>query len=201
MTVTTKTILDPTIAARYKKPMNSERIDRFQAIELLKKYSPDKDSLDHVLTHSERVSNYLLVLTSQLTSIDKKFLETAALLHDIGRFVYPPKSPKAICHGLAGGEILRQEWLLQHARVAECHIGIGISQQDIIKQNLPLPVRDFVPNTPEEMLITYADNLDVRGIKDEAFVEDRIAQELGPEYLARVKDFHRRIHNLLGHSV
>lgn len=177
--------------------MDSEEIDHFQAIELLKKYSPDEDSLDHVLTHSERVSNYLLVLTSRLTSIDKKFLETAALLHDIGRFVYPPKSPKAICHGLAGGEILRQEDLPGHARVAECHIGIGITRQDIIKQNLPLPVRDFVPETPEELLITYVDNLDVHGIKDEAFVEDRFAQELGPEYLARVRDFHRRIHELL----
>jgi uncharacterized protein len=177
--------------------MHLEHIHRSRAITLLHQYAPDKASLEHVLNHSQRVSAHCLFLTQSLSGFDRNFLETAALLHDIGRFIHPPKSPQAILHGLAGGKILRQEGLPRHARVAECHIGIGISRQDILDQGLPLPFQDFLPETPEEMIITYADNLDVHGLKDEAFVEARFARELGNSHLKRVKDFHKKIHELL----
>jgi uncharacterized protein len=52
---------------------------------------------------------------------------------------------------------LRQEGLPEFARVCERHTGTGITAQQIIERNLPLPVQDFLPETMEEQVICYAD--------------------------------------------
>lgn len=41
--------------------------------------------------------------------------------------------------------------------VCERHTGAGLTEKEIIEQNLPLPHRDFLPETLEEKLICYAD--------------------------------------------
>lgn len=43
------------------------------------------------------------------------------------------------------------------ARVAERHTGAGITIEDIDTQSLPLPRRDYVPETLLERLVCYAD--------------------------------------------
>ena len=45
----------------------------------------------------------------------------------------------------------------RHALVCERHTGSGLSVEDIVRQNLPLPHRDMCPVTLEEKLICYAD--------------------------------------------
>lgn len=96
--------------------------------------------------------------------IDLTFLHEAAMLHDIGVFrtnapsIYCHGNAQYIQHGIIGAELLRAEGLEAHARVCECHIGVGLSIQDIIEQNLPLPHRDMLPETLEEKLVCYADN-------------------------------------------
>ena len=44
-----------------------------------------------------------------------------------------------------------------YALVCERHTGTGISLEEIIERNLPLPHRDMVPVSLEEQLICYAD--------------------------------------------
>ena len=63
-----------------------------------------------------------------------------------------------ICHGYLGKEILDNENLPKHALVAERHTGVGITKQDIIAQDLPLPLREMVPLSLEEEIICYADS-------------------------------------------
>ena len=53
--------------------------------------------------------------------------------------------------------MLRAEGLEQHARVCERHTGAGLSADDIIRQQLPLPHLDFLPVSIEEQIICYAD--------------------------------------------
>ena len=53
--------------------------------------------------------------------------------------------------------MLRNHNLPRHALVCERHTGAGLSKEDIIRQNLPLPHEDFLPVTVEEKLICYAD--------------------------------------------
>ena len=85
------------------------------------------------------------------------------MLHDIGiRWCHAPGifcegEEPYIRHGLIGGEILRKEGFPQHARVCERHTGTGLTREQIIRQNLPLPEEDFTPETFEEQLVCYAD--------------------------------------------
>lgn len=94
---------------------------------------------------------------------DRRFVEEAAMLHDIG--ILFCNAPKIYCtgthlyveHGYLGAELLRQEGLPRHAGVAERHTGTGITVAQIEREHLPLPLRDFSPRTWEEKLICYAD--------------------------------------------
>ncbi len=53
--------------------------------------------------------------------------------------------------------MLRAHGLERHARVCERHTGAGISMDDILAQDLPLPLQDYLPETLEEQVICYAD--------------------------------------------
>jgi len=96
-------------------------------------------------------------------SLDKTFIEEAALLHDIG--VSMTDAPALdchgthpyICHGVLGREILEKAGLPRHALVCERHIGVGLTVADIIAQGLPLPHRDMLPLSNEEKIIACAD--------------------------------------------
>ncbi|GAB6887282.1 HD domain-containing protein [Desulfothermus okinawensis JCM 13304] len=175
-----------------------EKITEKQAIDLLRRYASDEHAYKKVMEHSVRVKNIVLKLVDGITKgVDLDFLKTAALLHDIGRFKYPPGSKDSIKHGIYGGEILKKHGLYKHARVCETHIGVGITKDDILAQNLPLPLRDFVPESVEEILIAYSDNLDSPGISSERDVEERFAREVGEGYRNRVQLFHKKVHEIL----
>lgn len=53
--------------------------------------------------------------------------------------------------------MLRSEGFPRHARVCERHTGAGLTKEQIVSQNLPLPHEDFLPETLEEQVICYAD--------------------------------------------
>jgi uncharacterized protein len=44
-----------------------------------------------------------------------------------------------------------------YARICERHTGTGITAEEVVAQKIPLPVRDYCPETPEEKLICLAD--------------------------------------------
>ncbi|MBA3063839.1 HDIG domain-containing protein, partial [Candidatus Woesearchaeota archaeon] len=122
-----------------------------EAVELLRKYSNNKESFSKVLNHSRAVQKLALEIANDIKKnhdVDIDLVKTASLLHDIGRFrCYKENS---IRHGIVGGEILSKEGLRKYARIAETHIGIGITKQDIKKYRLDLPLKDFIPETIEE---------------------------------------------------
>lgn len=126
--------------------------------------------LQHILlTHSRQVADRALAIVREHPEwvesgeVDPIFIEEAAMLHDIG--VVLCDAPKIHCfgkhsyieHGYLGAEILRQEGLSKHAAVAERHTGTGITHEQIIREQLPIPVGDYLPRTLEERLICYAD--------------------------------------------
>lgn len=115
--------------------------------------------------HSRAVADKALALAKLHPElpVNLEFVEEAAMLHDIGIVECDAPSISCfgslpyICHGIAGGRILRKAGLEAHARVAECHTGAGISRQNVIDGHLPLPQADWLPETLEEKLICYAD--------------------------------------------
>ena len=135
-------------------------------LELIKKYYPEDNALRQLLLlHSRQVADRCLQIVTKHKElpVDRQFLEEAAMLHDIG--VFRCHAPSILCvgsepyirHGLIGAELLRAEGLPRHARVAERHTGTGLTREQIERQQLPLPLQDFVPETIEEQIVCYAD--------------------------------------------
>lgn len=58
---------------------------------------------------------------------------------------------------MIGRELLENMGYHRHALVCERHTGSGMTRDEIIASNLPLPHRDMLPVTMEEKLICYAD--------------------------------------------
>jgi uncharacterized protein len=133
---------------------------------LLKKYFVgDGQSFEIVFEHSRMVADKALRIVRSLNDplLDARFIEEAALLHDIG--VVLTHAPKIGCHGKApylshgflGRELLEAEGLNSHALVCERHIGVGITVEDIVRQQLQIPKRDMSPVSLEEKIICFAD--------------------------------------------
>lgn len=133
---------------------------------IIDKYYPEVNRLrDILMVHSTLVTQRALRICDAHPELrlDRRFVEEAAMLHDIG--ICRCDAPEICCfgtdpylrHGLIGAEMMRAEGFPRHARVCERHTGAGLTKEEIIEQNLPLPHRDFLPETLEEKLICYAD--------------------------------------------
>ncbi len=134
--------------------------------ELIDKYYSENEELKQILIiHSKSVANKALAIASAHAelNLDYDFLLEAAMLHDIGIVMTDASGIKCygrepyIRHGVIGAELLRAEGLPRHARVCERHTGAGLSMEDIISQNLPLPHINLLPETMEEKVICYSD--------------------------------------------
>ena len=130
-----------------------------------KYYSDNQPLRNLLLVHSRLVADKALKVAASHPElgIDVRFLEEAAMLHDIGIFLTdaPPihcfGSHPYICHGYLGADLLRSEGLPRHALVAERHTGTGLTLRQIQEQGLPVPHRDMVPVSIEETVICFAD--------------------------------------------
>ena len=184
------------------------------ALELLEKHIPDKDIFDGVLAHSKAVQKAALEIANEVLAngieCDIKFIKVACLVHDIGRFKCAAVSHggtnegefASLRHGVVGAEILKEEgWPEKFQRVCETHIGIGIRKKEIVEKKLPLPAKNYIPETTEEKVIAYVDNrANNDQIRDEQYVIDRYKKELGEEYAKKVIAFHEEIHKLIGNN-
>ncbi len=175
----------------------SEEIGEEKAIALLKRYSHDEREFRIVLAHAKKVEEIALRIASRIKGIDMSFLKDAALLHDIGRFDCPPKTPESVKHGIRGGEIMRKEGFERIASVCENHLGAGISKEDVIEQGLPLPKKDYIPLTVEEKIITYADLL-TAGDKEITIeqAKDRFMKEIGKKEVRKIEILEKEIEDM-----
>jgi uncharacterized protein len=174
-------------------------------LKILYKYYPEDDALRRLLLrHSRQVADRCLAIVGKHRElpVDVQFLEEAAMLHDIG--IFRCNAPSILCvgsepyirHGVIGAELLRAEGLPRHARVAERHTGTGLTSVQIERQQLPLPVRDFVPETLEEEIICYADKFysksspdRVRSVLDAAQSLEKFGREGVDKFLMWAKKF------------
>lgn len=133
---------------------------------VIREYYPQGSPTYEILVrHGEQVAAKALDIADQpgFGTADKAFMFEAALLHDIGIFMTDTPvlgchgSHPYICHGVLGRELLENCGLPRHGLVCERHVGVGLSVRDIREQQLPLPVRDMLPQTLEEEIICYAD--------------------------------------------
>jgi uncharacterized protein len=169
---------------------------------LLKKYfASNGDSFAIVSEHSRMVADKALRIAVNLGNpeLDMQFIEEAALLHDIG--VSRTHAPKIGCHGdapylyhgILGREILEAEGFRSHAMVCERHIGVGLTVDDIVRQNLQMPRRDMTPVTMEEKIICFADLFFSKrpGLLRHEKTIDQVRQNLAHHGMRKVRIFER----------
>ncbi len=167
-----------------------------------KYYEEGSALLDLLLTHSDMVARKAIAVAEAANlDVDRDFVYDAAMLHDIGIFrcdasgIYCYGDEPYIRHGIIGANLLRQEGIDEaYARVCERHTGSGLTAKEIAETDMPLPHKDFLPETLEEKLICYADKFYSKSgdPKEEKSLE-RVRKSMakfGPDALARFDALH-----------
>ncbi len=143
-------------------------------IEIIDCFYPEETLLRRLLiAHSTQVRDKALAIAAapacQSLNIDLGKVAAGAMLHDIG--IRECEAPGIFCegrfpyiaHGTIGAEMLRRYGadhgidMEPYARICERHTGAGITAGEVRRQQLPIPVRDYLPETVEEKLVCLAD--------------------------------------------
>ncbi|MDD3118107.1 MAG: HD domain-containing protein [Victivallales bacterium] len=146
----------------------------FDPLDIIRHFYPDDTPLRRLLLkHGRQVRDKALAFGARPVGVplpvDTRLAADGAMLHDIG--IGRCRAPKIRCtgtapylaHGIIGGEMLRDYGrrygldLEPYARICERHIGTGITASEVRRRQLPIPERDYLPETPEEQLICLAD--------------------------------------------
>lgn len=171
-----------------------KRLSKAEAISLLEKEHCPEKLKKHALAVSENAAAIAKKIKDNGYDVDLEFIETAALLHDIGRC-----RTHGIRHGIEGAKILSD--YPEYARVCERHIGAGIDRKEAAK--LGLPEKDYLPETLEEKIIAHADNL-IDGDRVVAIEETirHFKDKLGENHPAveRIRELNNYINSLINNA-
>lgn len=139
--------------------MDYKKISARQAEAILKRAGANARVVEHC-----RVVRRVALKIAKGRQVDKKLVEVAALLHDIGR-----GRTHGISHAVEGARILGEMGFDRKVlNAVERHMGSGIGKKEAVK--LGLPPRSYVPRTLEEKVVCYADKL-VHGNRIVSFKE------------------------------
>ena len=125
---------------------------RDEAMDLMVEYGRGASWNKHCFAVADAAARVGAALRGRL-AIDLDFLWSAALLHDIGRYV----THDPIRHGVEGYDLLTSLGHEREARVCASHILFGLEASEAAR--FGLPARDFIPQTVEERLVTLVDFL------------------------------------------
>ena len=131
-----------------------------------------------VVEHCSAVSNTALAIAQKIKDpVDHELVQKGGLFHDIGR-----AQTHGIGHAIAGVMIAKRlGFSIELLNIIERHIGAGITAKEA--ERLGLPIRDYLPLTVEEKIVSYADNL-ISGVREMPFYEalERFKRILGPDH-------------------
>ncbi|MDD4816717.1 MAG: HD domain-containing protein [Victivallaceae bacterium] len=144
-------------------------------LDILNCFYPEDTPLRRLLLkHSSQVRDKAAALLAAAPEpvrrrTDGEAAAVGAMLHDVG--IVRCFAPGILCngdapyiaHGVIGAAMLREYGaergvdLEPFARICERHTGSGLAAGEVREHALPLPVRDYLPETNEEKLICLAD--------------------------------------------
>ena len=173
-------------------------------IKIIEKYYDENSELYRILIiHSKLVTDKAVEIAENVKELnpDIEFIKEASMLHDIG--IYLTNAPGIycfgkypyVCHGYLGRELLEKEGFLKHALVCERHVGMGITIEKIVQENLPMPKRDMTPQTLEEEIISFADKFFSKGL--DVLEKEKTIEEIIKEQEKYNKDAREKIDNLV----
>ena len=164
-------------------------------------YPVDNELKKIYITHARKVTSLALEMAAGHPElhIDTKFVEEAAMLHDLGIFltdaprIYCFGTENYLCHGYLGAELLRAMGYERHARVCERHTGTGLSKEQILANGWNIPVNDYYPESIEEQLICFADKFfsKTRHLETPRALEQVLGSmaEISEQSVVRVKEW------------
>jgi uncharacterized protein len=160
---------------------------------LHREYAPTQDAFEIVFEHCRLVCSLASQFFGRL-EVDTDLVRAGALLHDIG--VYRLESSAYVRHGVLGHELLASSgYPVEICRFASCHTGVGITRDDVVRQALPIPVDDYLPRTPEEELVLYADKFHSKRTPPVFMTGDTYAAEVarfGPDKVRAFGELRKR---------
>jgi uncharacterized protein len=152
-----------------------------------------------VIAHCKAVSALAVKFANSCKNrgldVDVKLVEVGALLHDIGR-----SKTHDVNHAIVGVEIARCLSLPESiVSIIEHHVGGGITADEA--KTLGWPVKNYLPVTLEEKIVTYADKL-IEGLRVVPIENTllNLSLDLGENHpaIARVKKLHEELSPLVG---
>ena len=108
--------------------------------------------------------------------IDVHLATIGGLLHDIGTYRVLKHDgsdgeplqfdgKRYILHGLLGYEYLLEQGVDESiAQFCRNHTGVGLTREDVVRQELPLPPADYVPMNLEQEVVMYADKFHSKSV-------------------------------------
>ena len=158
-----------------------------ETLSILQKYYDTSSLVYNILVeHNRSVTQKAVAIARShpAWNADISFIEEAGMIHDIGIFL--TNAPGIGCfgehqyieHGYLGADLLRAEGYPKHALVCERHTGVGLSEQEIIEKQLPLPHRDLIPVSLEEQIICFADKFFSKSHNNKEFSIEEVRSSL-----------------------
>lgn len=106
-----------------------------------------------VIAHSIAVYKKAMEIAMLHDDVNMDLIRKSTLLHDIGR-----SKTNGIDHAIVGARIVKELGFSEDvSRAIERHIGTGISEKEA--ESLGLPIKNYIPETIEEKIVSHADNL------------------------------------------
>jgi uncharacterized protein len=151
-----------------------------------------------VTDHCHAVADIALWCADQIPdeNVDKRLLEAAALLHDIGSYGFMSDADGSVAnhhtyaqHAMVGADILRAEGVDERiAQVVETHVQLGLTKEEIAQLGLGLPPRDMTPKSIEAEILCYADRFHSKRPKFNAYdTYEKFLQSVFPMQVAKFR--------------
>lgn len=167
------------------------------------KYAPNDKVYNLVYGHCQIVSEISLWCADNIaheTKIDKKLLQAACLLHDVGSYAFFDNDGNNLNdrlypqHAILGAKILEDEGVDNRiTSIVATHVLLGLTKKEIIETPWYLPERGYEPNSVEGQLLCYADRFHSKTPTFNAFdtFHDRLRQNL-PLQAAKFEEWSNR---------
>jgi uncharacterized protein len=157
-----------------------------EILELHQRHAPTAAALELVYTHCQIVGAVAgQLLAASGFAANAALVRAGCLLHDVG--VYPLYDEAGrldyanyIRHGVLGYQLLRAEGLPEViCRFASHHTGVGLTRDDVVRQELPVPPADYLADTAEETVVMYADKFHTKSTPPAFLTADAYAASVG----------------------
>jgi uncharacterized protein len=170
--------------------------NREQAIELLRKNHCPPQVINHCIAVADLSLETATKLEARGLKINIDLVETGALLHDLGR-----SKNHTVDHAIVGAQIAKEIGLPDPViNIIKRHVGAGITAEEA--QWLGWPKDNYMPQTLEEKVVSYADKLIDQSKRIPIETEiGRLQKDNKSEAAERVRKLHEEITSLLGNKL